>query len=81
MHGRIECWYCGDVKDGCRCSQHEHVVIYETCVICKSKADSQSQSPFQIKSIEERVVGDSIIYDISLELKVGSRSLDRVRRF
>lgn len=49
MHGRIECWHCGDVKEGCRCLQHEHVVVWETCVICKSKAGSQSHPPQKTK--------------------------------
>jgi hypothetical protein len=69
MHGRIECWECGDIKAGCKCSQHEAAVIYETCDNCKKRLSSQSDSPFKTEKIEERVIGDSLIQETWLAPK------------
>lgn len=70
MHGRIECWECGDVKAGCKCSQHEAAVVYETCDKCKERLSSQSQ--FQTEKVEEKVIGDTLVQELWLKPRPGS---------
>lgn len=76
-HGRVECPKCGDVWSRCRCFQHENAVTYVECAACAGRGkkeevarpEPETESPFQIKKVEQRIVGNTLIYDVLFELK------------
>ncbi len=75
MHGRTECWLCGDVIASCRCFACEKVVKYVECEACKNnvikedKARSEPESMFKIKETKDCVVGNTLLHEVTFELE------------